>query len=237
MTIMKRGSTYRLRKRVPRRYEGVEERKSIWVSLHTDSLTVAQQKAPIAWQHIVEGWEARLAGDTSDAEKRFEAAKNLAAVRGFRYLPVARVAELPRKDYKERMYAVIGKDGEPDIREAAGVRPVAPGCAIWAEAGIRNCRSSIARWRKPMCARVCQVRWSIWKDRGGASGAGSGTKRVSRGGGSPAQARPKSARHRPAKARSCCFGAVPRRPDAGCFCSGGSDQSKTTIHIIISYKQ
>lgn len=75
MTIMKRGSTYHLRKRVPRRYEGVEERKSIWVSLHTDSLTVAQQKAPIAWQHIVEGWEARLAGDTSDAEKRFEAAR------------------------------------------------------------------------------------------------------------------------------------------------------------------
>ncbi|WRY35880.1 hypothetical protein RPE78_17470 (plasmid) [Thioclava litoralis] len=52
---MKRGSTYHLHKRVPRRYEGVEERKSIWVSLHTDSLTVAQQKAPIAWQHIVEG--------------------------------------------------------------------------------------------------------------------------------------------------------------------------------------
>lgn len=39
MTIMKRGSTYHLRKRVPRRYERVEERKSIWVSLHTDSLT------------------------------------------------------------------------------------------------------------------------------------------------------------------------------------------------------
>jgi len=121
MTIMKRGNNYHLRKRVPRRYQDVEERKSVWVSLHTDSLSVAQQKADAAWQHIVEGWEARLAGDTSDAERRFEAAKNLAAVRGYRYLPVDRVAELPRKELVQRMEAVIGKDGEPDMREAAAL--------------------------------------------------------------------------------------------------------------------
>ena len=121
MTIMKRGNNYHLRKRVPCRYQDVEERKSVWVSLHTDSLSVAQQKADAAWQHIVEGWEARLAGDTSDAERRFEAAKNLAAVRGYRYLPVDRVAELPRKELVQRMEAVIGKDGEPDMREAAAL--------------------------------------------------------------------------------------------------------------------
>ena len=122
MTIMKRGSTYHLRKRVPRRYQDVEERKSVWVSLHTDSLTVAKQKADAAWQHIVEGWEARLAGDTSDAEKRFEAAKNLAAVRGFRYLPAPRVAELPREDLLARIEAVPErKDGEPDMRETAAL--------------------------------------------------------------------------------------------------------------------
>lgn len=122
MTIMKRGSTYHLRKRVPRRYQGVEERKSVWVSLHTDSLTVANQKADAAWQHIVEGWEARLAGDTSDAEKRFEAAKNLAAVRGFRYLPAPRVAELPREDLLARIEAVPEcKNGELDMRETAAI--------------------------------------------------------------------------------------------------------------------
>jgi len=32
MTIMKRGSTYYLRKRVPRRHQGVKERKSVWVA-------------------------------------------------------------------------------------------------------------------------------------------------------------------------------------------------------------
>lgn len=121
MGIMKRGNNYHLRMRVPRRFRDVEERKSVWVSLHTDSMSLAQQKADAAWQHIVEGWEARLAGDTSDAEKRFEAAKNLAAVRGYRYLPVDRVAELPRKELVQRMEAVIGKDGEPDMREAAAL--------------------------------------------------------------------------------------------------------------------
>jgi integrase len=122
MSIMKRGNNYHLRKRVPRRYQDVEERKSVWVSLHTDSFSVAQQKADAAWQHIVEGWEARLAGDTSDAEKRFEAAKKLAAVRGFRYLPVERVAELPQEELLARVEAVQErKDGRPDMHDANAI--------------------------------------------------------------------------------------------------------------------
>lgn len=116
---MKRGNNYHMRKRVPRRYQDVEERKSVWVSLHTDCFSVAQKKADVAWQHIVEGWEARLAGDTSDAEKRFEAAENLAAVRGFRYLPVERVAELPQEELLARVESVQErKDGRPDMRDA-----------------------------------------------------------------------------------------------------------------------
>lgn len=121
MTIMKRGNTFHLRKRVPRRYQSVEERKSVWVSLHTDSESIAKTKAPIAWQHIVEAWEARIAGDTADADRRFEAARELAAVRGFRYLPTVKVAELPREDLLARVEAARGRDGEPDMREAAAV--------------------------------------------------------------------------------------------------------------------
>lgn len=121
MTIMKRGSHYYLRKRVPRRYQSVEDRKSIWVSLHTDSMTVAKQKADAAWAHLIEGWEARLAGDTRDAERRFEAARELAAVRGYRYLPATRVAELPREELLSRVEAIPERDGEPDMREAAAL--------------------------------------------------------------------------------------------------------------------
>ena len=41
MSIAKRGRLYNLRRRVPRRYRGVEPRDTVWISLHTDSETVA----------------------------------------------------------------------------------------------------------------------------------------------------------------------------------------------------
>ena len=99
MSIVRRGSTFHLRKRVPLRYRRVEPRETVWISLHTDSESVAKSKAPVAWEHLVEGWEARLAGDTGDAERRFEAARELAAARGFRYLPAAQIASLPRETF------------------------------------------------------------------------------------------------------------------------------------------
>ncbi len=70
MTISKRssnGDTYHLRKRVPVRFKDIELRKHVGISLHTDSLEQAQQKASIAWQQLLAGWEARLTGDTDDA--------------------------------------------------------------------------------------------------------------------------------------------------------------------------
>ena len=54
-------------KRVLRRYEAVEPRKFVWVSMHTDSMSVALVKAGLAWDKMVDGWEAKLAGETSDA--------------------------------------------------------------------------------------------------------------------------------------------------------------------------
>ena len=89
MSIVRRGSTFHLRKRVPGRYRRVEPRVTVWISLHTDSESLATAKAPLAWQHHIEAWEARFAGDTGDAERRFEAARELAAVRGYRYLKLS----------------------------------------------------------------------------------------------------------------------------------------------------
>jgi len=39
MSIVKRGSTFQLRRRVPQRYRAVEPRGVVWISLHTDSET------------------------------------------------------------------------------------------------------------------------------------------------------------------------------------------------------
>lgn len=44
MSIIKRGSTLYLRKRVPRRYMTIEAREFVLISLHTDSMEVAKLK-------------------------------------------------------------------------------------------------------------------------------------------------------------------------------------------------
>ena len=87
MAIKKRGKIYQLVQRVPRRYQPVEARETVWISLHTDSETAAKVKAPLAWAQMIEAWEARLAGDSQDAESRFEAAKELAAMGTFATCP------------------------------------------------------------------------------------------------------------------------------------------------------
>lgn len=114
-----RGSTYHLRKRVPQRFTSIEPRETIWISLHTDSEIVAKAKAPAAWSELLEAWEARLAGQTAEADKLFEAAKRLAAARGFRYLPAERVATLPVDSLLDRVEAVRHVEGMPSPIEAA----------------------------------------------------------------------------------------------------------------------
>lgn len=119
MSLILRGKTFHLCKRVPKRFEGIEPRKAIWISLHTDSEKVAKSKAPAAWSEMVEAWEAKLAGRGSEAEACFEAAKQLAQARSFRYLPVDRVASLPLAELLDRVDAVQVVAGKPDKTAAA----------------------------------------------------------------------------------------------------------------------
>jgi len=114
MALTLRSRTWYLRKRVPTRYKPVEPRGTVWISLHTDSETIAKQKADGAWMNMIEGWEAKLAGDDSDAEVRFDAAQELAKVRGYRYLSAAKVAKLPKEELLRRIEDATGRDGEPD---------------------------------------------------------------------------------------------------------------------------
>lgn len=116
-----RGKTYHLRKRVPLRFAAVESRETVWISLHTDSEKVAKTKAPAAWSEMLEAWEAMLAGQTDKADEYFEAAKQLAQARGFRYLPAERVAKLPIENILDRVEAIRGVEGKPSHFEAAAV--------------------------------------------------------------------------------------------------------------------
>jgi len=166
MSIVRRGQTYHLRKRVPKRYAPVESRRHVWVSLHTDSESVAAHKAEGAWRQMVEGWEAKLAGDTEDAERRFAAAQELAAVRGHRYLTSARVAALPTEELLARVEAAMRPNGRADKREAealwGGVAepPITVSRALelyWSLAADRTQGKSddqLRRWKNPRIKAV-----------------------------------------------------------------------------------
>jgi hypothetical protein len=81
VSIHQRGKVYWLKRRVPKRYASFEARKEIWRSLKTDSPAAAKQKAEAVWSELIEGWEARLAGRSDEAEERFAAAQDLADAR------------------------------------------------------------------------------------------------------------------------------------------------------------
>lgn len=107
-TPVLRGSVYYLYRRVPTRYRHIDKRRFVEQSLHTDSKTDATAKADQVWNELVSGWEAMLAGNTSDAEARFDAAREYAAKRGFRYLPAREVASLPYNELLNRLDAALG---------------------------------------------------------------------------------------------------------------------------------
>lgn len=161
MKFTKRNGHLTLRKRVPRRYALVEPREYVWISLHTDLEDVAKRKAAGVWDEMLEAWEAKLHGDHGDAEARFEAAKDLAAIRGYRYLPAAEVAKLPRKELFERLSKVKRNDGTVDKAEATALLGGAkkPDITInraldlyWTLAQdktIGKSEDQIRRWRNP----------------------------------------------------------------------------------------
>ena len=123
MSIHQRGKVYWLKRRVPKRYASVEARKEIWRSLKTDSPAAAKQKAEAVWSELIEGWEARLAGRSDEAEERFAAAQDLADARGVRFLSARAVAELPIGQVLERVEAVApaAAPDQPDKIEAAAL--------------------------------------------------------------------------------------------------------------------
>ena len=166
MKVTLRSNQLYLYRRVPKRYEAVEPRQFVWISLHTDSQAVAALKATTAWEQMVEGWEAKLAGDTSDAETRFQAARDLAAVRGFRYLNVASVAKLPTTELLDRIETVRVSVSGPDFQEAAAMLGGAkePEITIsralelfWTFAADRTIGKSddqLRRWKNPLIKSV-----------------------------------------------------------------------------------
>lgn len=158
-----RGSVYYLYRRVPKPYAGVDGRTFIEHSLHTDSLITATAKAIEVWNRLVAGWEARLAGGAVEAEARFQAARDVAASRGFPYIPATKVAQLSYDELMARLGAAVGskagKASELDVDAVLGgvaEPPITVSRALelyWTLAKDKTLEKSedqLRRWRNPL---------------------------------------------------------------------------------------
>lgn len=166
MTIVLRNKKWHLKKDVPRRYASIEPRKVVWVSLHTDSKEKADLQGALVWHEMLAAWDARLDGDTDDAEQRFAAAKRLAAKRGFSYLPVSKVAELSREERLQRVEKIPLQNNGPNRIEAQALLGVVaePEVTIekalevfWlheADKELGKSDDQIRRWRNPKMKAV-----------------------------------------------------------------------------------
>lgn len=118
--IIKRGKKgiLTLVRRVPKRFVAIDDRKHVFISLHTDSMSVAQEKAANVYQTQVAVWEARLAGRDQDAIALQARLKSLAELQGFAYLAADRLAEAPLSQILDRLTVV--KDSAATGRAAMG---------------------------------------------------------------------------------------------------------------------
>lgn len=115
-----RGETWYLVRRIPKRYESVEtRRRTVSITLETDSYSLARQKAPSVWQAQLDHWQAKLDGRSADARLAYEAVRKVAQGRGFNYLPVVTVAGLPDELLLSRIEAIQETEGRVDQNETA----------------------------------------------------------------------------------------------------------------------
>lgn len=128
MTIKARSKkgVLELRRRVPRKYASVEPREFIWVSLETDSPTVAAARAVTTWQGQIARWEAILAGDTTEPQAKLDAARSLANSKGFAYTPAKVLLEQSVDQILQRVEAIAARKGVPSLKEAEALLGALP---------------------------------------------------------------------------------------------------------------
>lgn len=118
MTLILRGKTWYLKRRVPRRYAAVADAPWIVVTLKTDSREEAERKAGQVWDQYTLGWEARLRGAGDDARARFDAARDLAQSRGFRFREAAQLAS------RASLQEVVGRVVASIDSSSGSIRPL-----------------------------------------------------------------------------------------------------------------
>ena len=116
MPIFLRGKTYHLRRRVPKRFAPVEERRELVVSLKTDSMERARSRADDVWLSQVDVWEALMRSDGDGQKHRYKAAQDLAKASGLAFIPADKVAQLPLTEIVERVMLSLNSEGKIEDR-------------------------------------------------------------------------------------------------------------------------
>ena len=112
-------------KRVPRRFAGLvcgadgQPVTQVRQALHTDSLTEAKRKAAQVEAARLAEWEALAVGHSTDARAHYQAARRLAAERGYTYRPLAELAEGDLAELVARLLALGDGQGRIDSTAAA----------------------------------------------------------------------------------------------------------------------
>lgn len=139
----------------------METRQEIYLSLKTDSLSEASSRADAVWREQIEGWELALAGQTSAAHLRYDAARRLAQRMGYRYVPQERLIEGPVNEVLDRLDAATDRQGRVSRAKAEALLGVVepPRLTVsealetyWVLAADRTAgktEDQIRRWRNP----------------------------------------------------------------------------------------
>ncbi|QPZ91942.1 tyrosine-type recombinase/integrase [Thioclava electrotropha] len=128
MSIMARGKGEKLYlvKRVPTKYASVESRKTVWISLDTDSKSVAGERGGAAWRQQVSEWEALLACGGANSELKLDAARTLAGSKGFDYLSSKDLLAGPVSDIIARVEAISMKGRKTRAQEGRALLGTLP---------------------------------------------------------------------------------------------------------------
>lgn len=157
--LIKRGNTWHLRMRVPKRYLDVAGRQEIHRSLETDSERRARELLPdVKAKLLAELDEMTVIKERPDDADAYRAAQKIAQARGFAYRPLSDLLDAPLDDILERVEvssadpsaatakALLGAVDEPALRLSGLVEEVE---RIAAHDNRYKSENQMRLWRNP----------------------------------------------------------------------------------------
>ena len=158
--LTKRDGIFHYFRRVPKRYQAVDPRGFVEVSLDTRDERIAERRKPEIAKAVEALWEARLLGTSDEAEDLYQSAIQIARLEGFDYKPSAAIARSPIDDVLARLERLEQKGvaDEPTVRALLGGRD-APAMSLrralaeffdlTRDRQMRKTKDQLRRWKNP----------------------------------------------------------------------------------------